>query len=55
MGGTLEEKKETALNENIVEEDWMKKPIDEMTEDERVRLKEFEVKKARLDEMKEKL
>ncbi len=33
----------------------MKKPVEEMTEEERVRLKEFEVKKLRLEEEKEKI
>lgn len=45
MAGTLEEKKENLLDEGLDQEDWMKKPVDEMNEEERVRLKEFEVKK----------
>ncbi len=45
MGGTLEEKKENILDEGLDQEEWMKKPVEEMTEEERVRLKEFEVKK----------
>lgn len=45
MGGTLEEKKENLLDEGLDQEEWMKKPQDEMNEEERVRLKEFEVKK----------
>ena len=55
MGGTLEEKKETPLDEKLEVEEWMSKPIDEMTEDERTKMKEFEVKKARLEEEKEKI
>jgi hypothetical protein len=55
MGGTLEEKKETPLDEKLEVEDWMNKPVDEMTEEERSRLKEFEVKKQRLEEEKEKI
>lgn len=55
MGGTLEEKKETPLDEKLEVEEWMSKPFDEMTEDERIKLKEFEVKKARLEEEKEKI
>lgn len=45
MGGTLEEKKETPLDEQLIVEEWMSKPIDEMSEEERIRFKEFEVKK----------
>jgi hypothetical protein len=45
MGGTLEEKKETPLDEKLDLEEWMSKPPEEMTEEERFKLKEFEVKK----------
>ena len=45
MNGTLEEKKETPLDEKLEIEEWMTKPLDEMTEEERSRLKEFEVKR----------
>lgn len=55
MGGTLEEKKETPLDEKLEMEEWMKKNPDDMTEDERMKLKEFEVRKARLEEEKEKI
>ena len=55
MGGTLEEKKETPLDEKLEEEEWMKKPFEDMNEEERIKLKEFEVKKARLEEEKEKI
>lgn len=45
MGGTLEEKKETPLDEKLEVEEWMKKSPDDMTEEERMKLKEFEVRK----------
>jgi len=45
MGGTLEEKKETPLTEELVQEEWMLKPLEDMNEEERVKLKEFEVKR----------
>ena len=45
MNGTLEEKKETPLDEKLEIEEWMTKPLDEMSEEERSRLKEFEVKR----------
>jgi hypothetical protein len=45
MGGTLEEKKETPLDEKLDLEEWMSKAPEEMTEEERFKLKEFEVKK----------
>lgn len=45
MGGTLEEKKETPLDEKLEVEEWMKKNPDDMTEEERMKLKEFEVRK----------
>ncbi|EGR30550.1 hypothetical protein IMG5_129360, partial [Ichthyophthirius multifiliis] len=50
MAGTLEEKKENLLDEGLDQEDWMKKPVDEMNEEERVRLKEFEDICLRFDE-----
>ena len=55
MGGTLEEKNDTPLDEKLEMEEWMKKNPDDMTEDEKMKLKEFEVKKARLEEEKEKI
>lgn len=55
MGGTLEEKKDTPLDEKLEMEDWMKKNPEDMNEDERMKLKEFEFKKAKLEEEKEKL
>ncbi|EAR97028.3 hypothetical protein TTHERM_00196190 (macronuclear) [Tetrahymena thermophila SB210] len=55
MGGTLEEKKENPLDEGLEMEEWMNKPLEEMNEEERVRFKEYEVKKQRLEEEKEKI
>ncbi|CAD8159373.1 unnamed protein product [Paramecium pentaurelia] len=55
MGGTLEEKKETPLDEKLEVEEWMKKSPDDMTEEERMKLKEFEVRKQKLEEEKEKI
>ena len=54
MWGTLEEKKENLLADNLEREEWMNKPIEEMTEDEKVKLREFEVNVAKMAEEKEK-
>lgn len=55
MNGTLEEKKENPLDEGLEMEEWMNKPPEEMNEEERVRFKEYEVKRVRLEEEKEKI
>jgi chromosome segregation ATPase len=55
MSGTLEERKENPLDEGLEREEWMNKPTDEMTEEERLKFKEFEVKRQRLEEEKEKI
>lgn len=55
MNGTIEEKKETPLTETLVREEWMKKDPEIMTEDERMRLREFEAREAKLKEEKEKI
>jgi hypothetical protein len=44
MNGTLEVKKENFLNETLIKEDWMNKPVDEMNDDEKIRLREYEIK-----------
>jgi hypothetical protein len=44
MGGTLAEKKETPLSENLVREEWMDKPVEELDDDQRAKLREFELK-----------
>ena len=54
MNNTLEEKKENKLVEELVEEDWMQKPEDEMTSDEKTKLENFRAKKAKLEEEKSK-
>jgi len=54
MGGTLEEKKETALTETLQREEWMNKPVDEMTEEEKLKMREYEVKEQKMNEEKEK-
>lgn len=53
MSGTLEEKKESVLEVVIEREKWMDKPIDDMSEDEKMKLKEYEVKKQKAEEEKE--
>jgi hypothetical protein len=55
MGGTLEVAKENLLNEVLEREEWMSKPADEMTDDEKIKLKEFELKVAKMNEEKEKV
>ena len=50
MNGTLEEKKESALDVIVEREKWMDKPLEEMNEDERMKLKEYEVKKQKAEE-----
>ena len=47
MSGTLEEKKESVLEVVIEREKWMDKPVEEMSEDEKMKLKEYEVKKQK--------
>ena len=44
MNGTLEVKKENILNETLQKEDWMSKPVDEMNDDEKIKLREYENK-----------
>lgn len=44
MNGTLEVKKENILAETLQREDWMNKPVEEMTDDEKIRLREYEIK-----------
>jgi hypothetical protein len=45
MNGTLEEKKENALEEELVKEEWMDKDQSDMNEEERMKFKDYEVKK----------
>jgi len=55
MGGTLEEKKETPLTEELVREEWMNKPPEDMDDDERVKFAEFEAKESLVKEEREKI
>jgi hypothetical protein len=56
MGGTeLNLKKEKNLmDQELIREDWMNKAVDEMTEDEKTRLKEFEQKEKEFKEKQRK-
>jgi len=56
MGGTeLNLKKDTNLIQTeLVREDWMNKPLEEMNEEERVKLKEFETKEKEFKEKQKK-
>lgn len=55
MNNTLEEKKEALLSETLDKEDWMTKAVDDMTDDERMRLKEYQIKEQRFNEDREKI
>ena len=44
MNGTLEVKKENVLVETFIREEWMNKSHEEMTDDEKLRLREYETK-----------
>lgn len=55
MNNTLEEKKVNQLVEELVEEEWMKKPEDEMSNEEKTKLEEFKAIKAKLEEEKSKV
>lgn len=55
MNGVLEEKKEKTLENDLKEEEWMKKPRDEMTEDEIQKFDAFTENKERLRQDQEKL
>lgn len=55
MNNTLEEKKVNKLVEELVEEEWMKKPEDEMSNEEKTKFEEFKTLKAKLEEEKSKI
>lgn len=55
MNNTLEEKKENPLTEELQREEWMEKPRDQMTEEERAKFDEFLALEAKLNEEKEKI
>lgn len=44
LGGTELnlQKKKNEMDESLVREDWMNKPVEEMSDDEKAKLKEFE-------------
>lgn len=56
MGGTeLNLKKDqNMIQTELVREEWMNKPVEEMNEDERMRLKEFEQKEKEFKEKQRK-
>ena len=55
MGGTLEEKKTSVLQMTVEREKQMDKPQDEMNDDEKTKLKEYETKKQKAEEEKERI
>jgi hypothetical protein len=50
MNNTLEEKKENIMSDDPVEEEWMLKPIEQMTDDEKNRHEEFKIRKQKFEE-----
>ncbi|KAJ1549129.1 Cilia- and flagella-associated protein 43 [Cladochytrium tenue] len=54
MGGKLEDRSEENEKVELVQPEWMKKPKEEMTEEEKMLVKEFEKKKAIFKEEQEK-
>ena len=55
MGGTLEMKKNKGIMQETLErEEWMNKPIEDMNEEEKQKLKEFEQKEKRTSRRKRK-
>ncbi|KAI9330069.1 hypothetical protein BDR26DRAFT_825041 [Obelidium mucronatum] len=54
MGGKLDDKSEETEKEELVKPDWMNKPREEMNEEERKLVKEFEKKLATMKEEQEK-
>lgn len=55
MNGVLEMKKEKNIMQlELVREEWMNKAIQDMSEEEKLKLKEFEAKEKELEEEKQK-
>uniref|UniRef100_A0A7S3NRD1 Uncharacterized protein n=1 Tax=Euplotes crassus TaxID=5936 RepID=A0A7S3NRD1_EUPCR len=55
LGGTYELKKNKGIMEETLErEEWMSKPIEDMTEDEKLKFKEFQQREKELQEEKDK-
>ena len=50
MNNTLEEKKENILSNDPVEEEWMSKPADKMTDDEKAKFEHFKIQKQKFEE-----
>lgn len=55
MNNTLEEKQESILKDELVEEEWMKLPVENLTDEQKAKLEDFKVKKAKYDEEAKKL
>lgn len=55
MGGTLEEKKTSVLEMSVEREKWMDKPAEDMSEEEKSKMKEYEQKKQKAEEEKERI
>lgn len=54
MNGVLEDQKTKKNEDDLVEEDWMKKPKEEMTDEEISKYEEFLIRQIRIKEEKEK-
>lgn len=52
MGGTLEEKKTSVLEVTVQREKWMDKPQEQMSEEEKSKLKEFQQRRQKAEEEK---
>lgn len=50
MNNTLEEKKENIISNDPVEEEWMKKPDEELKDEEKVKKQEFQLRKKKHEE-----
>ena len=48
MNGVLEDQKTKKNEDDLVEEDWMKKPKEEMTDEEISKYEEFLIKQIRI-------
>ncbi|KRX02904.1 WD40-repeat-containing domain [Pseudocohnilembus persalinus] len=55
MDGTIEEKKENLLDEEIKKEEWMDLPEEELNDEQKIKLKEYEVNLQKQQEEKDKI
>ncbi len=55
MGGTLEEKKTSVLEVMVEREKWMEKPLEEMSEQEKNKMKQYEIKRQKAEEEKQRI